>query len=360
MNVSHRSVFRRATRKIRLLSILLTGCCLGGTLPAVSAFAASAPTIEHPELLAFLHEPYYAVEVFVFERPGVMDYATDEILNLNRPRALPRAIRTQRLDPQSLWTDAIDPLTRACLTFPILTYELLPAMEAADEYAHPAAADVTIAPEEDRNPMPDATLPPAGASRPVPEISPQLAPDPMLDFLAAMAAYERSLQAASQRWQAQEDFQLRREAARVERTGYGRILFHGRWQQAVPPRETSDPILITGGARLHWPAEIEELVGSIGVTLGRYLHFNAELFFHAPGLGLNPVAAALDPTGRPVMATRPDAAPGYMVLSESRRMRSGELHYLDHPKLGLVVRIDPIPFPDELVQAYESLEERTE
>src|SRR5690606_16691276 len=27
-------------------------------------------------------------------------------------------------------------------------------------------------------------------------------------------------------------------------------------------------------------------------------------------------------------------------LEQSRRMRSGELHYVDHPKLGLIIRID--------------------
>jgi hypothetical protein len=53
-------------------------------------------------------------------------------------------------------------------------------------------------------------------------------------------------------------------------------------------------------------------------------------------------------------------AGAYMVLSESRRMRSEELHYLDHPKLGLVVRIDPVRFPDDLIQSFVALEENVE
>ncbi len=48
---------------------------------------------------------------------------------------------------------------------------------------------------------------------------------------------------------------------------------------------------------------------------------------------------------------------GYMQLHESRRMRSGELHYLDHPKLGILVRIDPVQIPDSLSEAYTALEE---
>jgi hypothetical protein len=49
-----------------------------------------------------------------------------------------------------------------------------------------------------------------------------------------------------------------------------------------------------------------------------------------------------------------------MVLDERRRLRSEELHYLDHPKFGVLVRIDPIE-PNEtinlLVADLEALEE---
>jgi hypothetical protein len=38
-----------------------------------------------------------------------------------------------------------------------------------------------------------------------------------------------------------------------------------------------------------------------------------------------------------------------MELREQRRMRSGELHYLDHPKFGVLARVDPIQPPDTLV-----------
>ena len=37
-------------------------------------------------------------------------------------------------------------------------------------------------------------------------------------------------------------------------------------------------------------------------------------------------------------------------------MRSAEIHYLDHPKLGVVVRIDPVPIPDALTAAFDALE----
>jgi len=303
---------------------------IAASLPA----AVQAASAGSPELEAYLSERYYEVEFFVFERPAVLDFATEEILTLDRPRALPRTMRTQRLAPEALWTRPLDTMTRACLTFPTLTYEILPP------------ADIEIL---------TADLPPP---KPTPMIEPVLEPDPRLDFLASMAEFERRLQADSQRWQAPERFQLQRAANRVERRGLGRILFHGRWLQAVPAREAPDPILVTGGERLNRPLASHELVGTVGVTLGRYLHFRTDLFFHGPGLGLEPAGAAMDMTGESLLlASEPAAsAVGYMQLSESRRMRSEELHYLDHPKLGLVVRIDPIIFPESLADELEALE----
>ena len=103
----------------------------------------------------------------------------------------------------------------------------------------------------------------------------------------------------------------------------------------------------------------------MGITLGRYLHFKADLFFHAPGLGMTPAAALMTDSGESqlVEAEETPGTAGYMQLSESRRMRSEELHYLDHPKLGVVVRVDPISMPEALLaelEALEALEESTD
>lgn len=316
-------------------------------LPLLAA-GTRAAEVDPSDLEAYLHAPYYEVEFFVFERSDVMDFTSDEILTLNRPRALPRTFRLQSEPTGDLWPEVIDPLTRACLTFPTLTYELLPPVSDGGAGINPSEEALPVR---------------VGDAHPVPEISPILAPDPQLQFLAAMAEFERKLEDGSERWQPAENFQLTRQAARIERRGLGRVLFHGRWLQAVPPRETPEPLLVVGGQTLSLAAPTPELMGTVGVTLGRYLHFKADLYFHGPGLGLIPVSAVLDPTGKPIIKSELPVAHGYMMLSESRRMRSTELHYLDHPKLGLIVRIDPVSFPDELVERFavlESLEEGAE
>lgn len=309
--------------------------------------AAAAASADGAELEAYLSDRYFEVEFFVFERPDVLDFATEEILTLNRPRALPKALRTQRLNPEALWTTPLDPLTRACLTFPTLSYELLPslALDADEQPEAPAASTGLDQATAELTPLP------------LPAIEPVLEADPQLDFLAHMAEFERSLEDGSQRWQPAENFRLQSAASRIERRGLGRILFHGRWLQAVPPREAPDPILVIGGERLDPPLPGHELIGSVGVTLGRYLHFKADLFFHGPGLGLEPAGAVMNAAGESLLLQpqRSAVPSGYMQLTESRRMRSEELHYLDHPKLGLVVRIDPISFPESLLTELEAL-----
>lgn len=39
-----------------------------------------------------------------------------------------------------------------------------------------------------------------------------------------------------------------------------------------------------------------------------------------------------------------------ILLQQKRRMRSGEVHYIDHPMLGIIVTITPIPMPDQTLQ----------
>ncbi|HLS82796.1 MAG TPA: CsiV family protein [Steroidobacter sp.] len=61
------------------------------------------------------------------------------------------------------------------------------------------------------------------------------------------------------------------------------------------------------------------LGGQIALTRGRYLHLTLDLTF-----------APADAPGR------------QYVLRQSRRMRSNERHYIDHPKFGVIALITPV------------------
>ena len=83
---------------------------------------------------------------------------------------------------------------------------------------------------------------------------------------------------------------------------------HVAWVQK-PGGRNSQRWYIVGDGRLS---------GLVRVTRGRFLHIDADLLL------------------RDVNTTQPLRAKLY------RRMRSDELHYLDHPKLGIVVRADRV------------------
>ena len=53
-------------------------------------------------------------------------------------------------------------------------------------------------------------------------------------------------------------------------------------------------------------------------------------------------------TNEPVTEPEPEWIPLRAAkIERSRRMRSGEVHYLDHPLLGMVVKVTPWEEPEE-------------
>jgi Peptidoglycan-binding protein, CsiV len=63
------------------------------------------------------------------------------------------------------------------------------------------------------------------------------------------------------------------------------------------------------------------LTGQVALTRGRYLHLTLDLAYDAPG-------ASGEPGQR-------------FVLRQTRRMRSNERHYLDHPRFGVIAIVTP-------------------
>ncbi len=314
------------------------------SLPGAATIFAAAlslgPGIAHgaESVEDLLTGRWYATEIIVFERSEVLDFNTREVLVINRPRRLPYALQVFAPadgDYGSFYD--IDPLTRLCLTYPVIEYTTSP--RPGSEPMAGAAEGVVLL---------DEHVP----ALPAPSIEPRLEPNPHLELLAALADFEQTLTDRSSRWLPASEHVLGREARLLERRGAGRLLLHGRWLQNVPPREAPESLLLRAGTQTSrgW-----ELDGHVSVTLGRYLHFRAELAYQAPGLGLEPAEVLLDGEGGYALQESVLPASGYMLLSESRRMRSEEMHYLDHPKLGVIVLIEPVPVPEHLVSAFESL-----
>jgi hypothetical protein len=180
----------------------------------------------------------------------------------------------------------------------------------------------------------------------------------------------------------QTDDQLAREAAAIERAQRYFLLAHVAWRQPGLAREQAVALRITRRKAKAATESVEvikglsvgqdrvpmdaggkagvasfdgvELDGPVRLILSRYLHFEADLVYVQPnpayaaalsGEISQTVEAALIPASEPATAPVSNAPNVLYHLHESRRMRSNELHYLDHPKLGLIVKVTPYVSP---------------
>lgn len=166
---------------------------------------------------------------------------------------------------------------------------------------------------------------------------------------------------------------------RLQRQGGFRILYSDSWQQPVREQQRALPVYIEGGRELPLPmpefisfdqqdgleqesqaltfsapqirdpnrpalliaAGEPELRGTLRFSLARFLHVQPNLWF----------------------TTENDLGERYHVpVQQSRRMRSEETHYIDHPLFGIVVRITPWEHPEQtsLKQKKEALEQQAQ
>jgi|GEM_PF-366604 len=184
-----------------------------------------------------------------------------------------------------------------------------------------------------------------------------------------------------------DQLQLTAMAKRIAQQHDLQPLFHGAWRQPIAARDVAESILIRGGTQYD---EHYELEGSISLGRERYLHINTDLWISTfasdtnrdhyfwPILPQAPTPANAELRIRPIDNTfsiengfGTPASPtllspstsGYdnffsgatssnyfvertVALRQQRRMRSNELHYIDHPLLGVVIKIIPYEFPD--------------
>jgi len=225
----------------------------------------------------------------------------------------------------------------------------------------PEAGDALFEPDPTLIAEPAPGLAADGAADAGADAAAEVEMDPRERLLERLARWEAEQLRQSYRWLEADALQLRPHARQLARGGAQRILFHGAWQQPVPARDAPEPILLLSGARL--PADLygpplQRLQGTVAVTLGRFLHVAARLWLHEPAATLAPEALVRPTSGQAALAgrLRQALAPSYFELDESRRVRSEELHYLDHPRFGVLVQVLPVTPPAELQEAFDALE----
>lgn len=122
-------------------------------------------------------------------------------------------------------------------------------------------------------------------------------------------------------------FGLTREWKHLSNSQRHQPLLRLAWIQKDPPSENgpglrlrsgSPLVLNTGGANGARSAELFPVDGTVRLLMGRFLHLDADLAY---------------------TVTTDAGEPGSYRMQERRRLRRDELHHLDSPRLGVLVKV---------------------
>jgi hypothetical protein len=125
-----------------------------------------------------------------------------------------------------------------------------------------------------------------------------------------------------------EELQLNAEYQRLSRIPAYTPLLHAGWVQAGLPEDRAPQfdLALLGSTNPR---------GTVRLYLSRFLHVKLDITYQA---------AASSPAPLPTSGGLDEfaVAPRYTLATE-RNVRSGELHYFDHPAFGVLVKITPVP-----------------
>lgn len=138
--------------------------------------------------------------------------------------------------------------------------------------------------------------------------------------------------------------QLNKEAAAIAGRRNMHVLLHEAWRQTVDEPAHATAVIISGGKQFGAHHELE---GTFTLSVEHFLRADANLWLSR--FSTNPAEASTQVLPNPpnASASATDDSAHYVatqtvVMQEQRRMRSGELHYFDHPRIGLIVLVTPV------------------
>ena len=180
-----------------------------------------------------------------------------------------------------------------------------------------------------------------------------------------------------------EEYQLNAEIEKIAQSSSQRVIFHRAWRQpglddkiAMPvyfkqkvselPLDAHSNIQPTNGSesthlnsnmldsQMLDTAPLESysstLEGIFRVTLSRYLHLEAELIYREKLPAVTETEYLENNESffnETINSNATDNKQGVIYLKQTRnRMKSNELHYIDHPVLGILVKITPYIKPE--------------
>lgn len=167
----------------------------------------------------------------------------------------------------------------------------------------------------------------------------------------------------------EQEYQLHEEATKIKESSSRRVLMHTAWRQPGLASEqairvyfkhiientdnseqSTDKQHEAANSQITPATPLQPYIeGSIKVMLARYLHVDTDIMYFAlRELGKNTTSTETDPAITLINEYRNDeeAFTLYQMKQLRRRMRSSELHYLDHPVIGMLLKITPYEKPE--------------
>jgi hypothetical protein len=156
--------------------------------------------------------------------------------------------------------------------------------------------------------------------------------EPMATFIPAVA----------------EQLVLDHQAKQLKYNKKYQVIYHGGWQQQL-----SDGQAMTS-YRLSVETDGNELDGTINIIRKRFLHVTTDLWLHeiaidSTAIDTTVIQKDIQPLGdADTLVVEADTANveavetiEYARLYKKERMKSNDLHYIDHPLMGMLVKITP-------------------
>lgn len=140
---------------------------------------------------------------------------------------------------------------------------------------------------------------------------------PSLDNAVELTAISATAAADKSFWRVLTPAQLTLTGAyqRLRSSSRYRPLLHLGWVQPLDSSDRNEPVHVATAAG-NAAAQVN---GTVALRRGRYLHADVDLVFSKKSA-----------TAR---------------LTQTRRLRNNELHYLDHPLFGVLISVAPLPTP---------------
>ena len=137
---------------------------------------------------------------------------------------------------------------------------------------------------------------------------------------------------------------LKTEYKRINYSKEYNVLFYGSWRQTGLDDKKAFEIDIEELKNTHKKSSKNTITGNFKLVLARYLHIYSEMEYQR-NLANASVEKAITSSESTIenITLKNENYP----MKIHRRMRSKELHYIDHPLVGVLIQINPVKVSEE-------------